>query len=88
MVPLNTRMKGSEAADILDRSGTRLLFVQGQFLGNDYPAMLAPVRPAGLEQVVVIGESAAAEQALSGLSGRRAGCLCAAGSGACAVGWS
>ncbi|OWL89230.1 FadD3 family acyl-CoA ligase [Halopseudomonas aestusnigri] len=65
MVPLNTRMKGSEAADILDRSGTRLLFVQGQFLGNDYPAMLAPVRPAGLEQVVVIGESAAAEQALS-----------------------
>ncbi|WP_170799476.1 FadD3 family acyl-CoA ligase [Stutzerimonas stutzeri] len=60
LVPLNTRMKGAEAADILARSGTRLLFVEGQFLGADYPAMLAPHRPASLEQVVTLDSTAAA----------------------------
>ncbi|CAM5382974.1 Fatty acid--CoA ligase family protein OS=Stutzerimonas stutzeri OX=316 GN=G7024_19205 PE=4 SV=1 [Stutzerimonas stutzeri] len=60
LVPLNTRMKGAEAADILARSGTRLLFVEGQFLGADYPAMLAPYRPASLEQVVTLDSTAAA----------------------------
>ncbi|MBC8651950.1 AMP-binding protein [Pseudomonas sp. MTM4] len=69
LVPLNTRMKGAEAADILSRSRTRLLFVQGQFLGVDYPAMLAPHRPAGLRHVVVLGEapSAAADFSLDAL---------------------
>lgn len=56
LVPLNTRMKGAEAADIVARSGARIAFVQQSFLGNDYPAMLAAVRPATLETVVVIGE--------------------------------
>lgn len=64
LVPLNTRMKGSEAADILARSGARLLFCQGHFLGNDYAAMLAPQRPASLERVIALGESTAADQAL------------------------
>lgn len=54
LVPINTRMKGNEAADILERSGTRLLFCVGQFLGIDYPAMLEPHRPASLERVVVL----------------------------------
>ncbi|MCK0508110.1 FadD3 family acyl-CoA ligase [Aromatoleum anaerobium] len=54
MVPINTRMKGTEAADILARSRTRLLFVVGEFLGVDYLAMLAPHRPATLERVVVL----------------------------------
>ncbi|WP_238007943.1 FadD3 family acyl-CoA ligase [Dactylosporangium sp. AC04546] len=40
MVPLNTRLKGAEAAYILRRSGTRLLFVQDGFLGNSYVASL------------------------------------------------
>ena len=40
LVPLNTRMKGAEAADIVARSGARLAFVQGHFLGADYQAML------------------------------------------------
>ena len=57
MVPINTRMKGSEAADILLRSGTRLLFIQPSFLGTDYLALLAPHRPAGLEHLVVLGEN-------------------------------
>ena len=59
MVPINTRMKGSEAADILQRSGARLLFVQPVFLGTDYLALLAPYRPANLECQVLLGETSA-----------------------------
>ena len=33
LVPINTRMKGIEAGDILGRSGARLLFCIGDFLG-------------------------------------------------------
>ena len=55
LVPINTRMKGAEAADILARSQARVLLTQGVFLGLDYPAMLAPLRPASLEQLVVFG---------------------------------
>ncbi len=40
LVPLNTRFKGGEAADVLGRSGARLLCTVGDFLGTDYPAML------------------------------------------------
>ena len=62
LVPINTRMKGAEAADILGRSGARVLFCIGQFLGQDYPALLAGLRPATLGRIVVIGESAAASR--------------------------
>ncbi|WP_018991326.1 FadD3 family acyl-CoA ligase [Aromatoleum toluclasticum] len=59
MVPINTRMKGAEAADVIGRSGARVVFVVGDFLGVDYPAMLEPLRPATLEQIVVLsGERA------------------------------
>ena len=57
MVPINTRMKGGEAADILQRSGARVLFVQPSFLGVDYPALLAPHRPASLEHQVLLGQN-------------------------------
>jgi acyl-CoA synthetase (AMP-forming)/AMP-acid ligase II len=40
LVPLNTRFKGAEAADVLGRSGARLLFVTGTFLGTSYVASL------------------------------------------------
>jgi len=40
LVPLNTRYKGIEAADILRRSNARLLFTVEGFLGNDYVSML------------------------------------------------
>lgn len=59
LVPINTRMKGAEAADILARSQARVLLVQGRFLGVDYPAMLAPLRPASLGQVVTFGAAPA-----------------------------
>ncbi len=58
LVPINTRMKGAEAADILERSRARVLFCVGDFLGQDYPALLAGLRPPTLEQLVVIGGSA------------------------------
>ncbi|MFF0526533.1 FadD3 family acyl-CoA ligase [Actinomadura nitritigenes] len=41
LVPLNTRYRAAEAADILRRSRATALFTVRGFLGNDYPAMLA-----------------------------------------------
>ncbi|MEV5879485.1 FadD3 family acyl-CoA ligase [Streptomyces sp. NPDC052101] len=40
LVPLNTRYKAAEAADLIRRSGARLLFTERGFLGNDYVTML------------------------------------------------
>ena len=57
LVPINTRMKGAEAGDILARSGARLLVSAGRFLDTDYPALLAPHRPASLETVVVLDDA-------------------------------
>ncbi|MBF8644387.1 MULTISPECIES: FadD3 family acyl-CoA ligase [Pseudomonas] len=66
LVPVNTRMKGAEAADVLARSGCRVLFVQQRFLDVDYPALLAPHRPATLEhQVIFACDQAAVAQDLS-----------------------
>ncbi|MFE6103673.1 FadD3 family acyl-CoA ligase [Streptomyces laurentii] len=60
LVPLNTRFKGAEAADVLARSRTRLLFVTGTFLGTSYVASLrrAGVELPALERVVVFGDTA------------------------------
>src|SRR5438445_7623295 len=54
LVPINTRMKGMEAGAILADSGARVLFCIDDFLGESYPEMLAPHRPATLERVVVL----------------------------------
>ncbi len=40
LVPVNTRMKGAEAAYILNSSGAKILCTVSGFLGFDYPAML------------------------------------------------
>ncbi len=40
LVPVNTRFKGAEAADILARSRARVLVTVTDFLGTDYVAML------------------------------------------------
>jgi acyl-CoA synthetase (AMP-forming)/AMP-acid ligase II len=61
LVPINTRMKGGEAADILERSGARVLFTVGDFLGQDYPAMLRGLRPSTLSHVVVLREGGTTE---------------------------
>ena len=54
LVPLNTRYKGAEAADILRRSGARLLFTVRGFLGTDYPALLAGEELPLLERTVLL----------------------------------
>jgi acyl-CoA synthetase (AMP-forming)/AMP-acid ligase II len=53
LVTLNTRYKGSEAAYILRRSGTRFLFSIGQFLDTDYPGLLQGEDLPDLEEIVV-----------------------------------
>lgn len=71
LVPLNTRFKGAEAADVLRRSGARLLFVTGTFLGTSYVASLRRAVGEGtgggplpglpdLEQAVVLSDDAPA----------------------------
>ncbi|WP_406861504.1 FadD3 family acyl-CoA ligase [Streptomyces sp. HUAS MG47] len=60
LVPLNTRFKGTEAADVLARSRARLLFVTGTFLGTSYVASLrrTGAELPDLRQVVVLGDTA------------------------------
>jgi acyl-CoA synthetase (AMP-forming)/AMP-acid ligase II len=41
LVPVNTRYRAREAADILRRARCRVLFTEGDFLGTDYRRMLA-----------------------------------------------
>jgi acyl-CoA synthetase (AMP-forming)/AMP-acid ligase II len=55
LVPVNTRFKGHEAADILKRSGARSLVTVTDFLGTDYLAVLeaAGVPLPALETVVL-----------------------------------
>lgn len=56
LVPINTRMKGAEAAEVLQRCDARVLFCIGDFLGQYYPGLLDGLRPAGLRHVVVLRE--------------------------------
>jgi acyl-CoA synthetase (AMP-forming)/AMP-acid ligase II len=54
LVPLNTRLKGAEAAYILRASGARLLFTVDEFLGVNYPDLLLGHDLPALEQVVLL----------------------------------
>ena len=59
LVPLNTRMKGSEAADILNRSGARLLFTVAEFAAGPstvirYPELLQGETLPALEAIVLL----------------------------------
>jgi acyl-CoA synthetase (AMP-forming)/AMP-acid ligase II len=54
LVPLNTRYKGAEAADILGRSRARVLVTVDGFLGNHYVGMLDGHDLPHLERIVVL----------------------------------
>lgn len=54
LVPLNTRLKGKEAGDILRRSGARLLFTVSDFLGVDYRTLLVDEALPDLEAVELL----------------------------------
>jgi len=63
LVPVNTRFKGSEAGDIIGRSGAKALFTVRGFLDTDYPALLAEAGgdlPALAHTVVISGPAGAA----------------------------
>jgi len=54
VVPLNTRLRGGEVADIVRRGDIRRLFVIGDFLGRSYPAMLDGEHMPSLRRRVVL----------------------------------
>jgi acyl-CoA synthetase (AMP-forming)/AMP-acid ligase II len=59
LVPINTRFRGVEASQVLERSGARALFTVRGFLDTDYPALLveAGVELPALEQtILLVGE--------------------------------
>lgn len=68
LVPVNTRYRGREAADLLGRSGAKVLFTVQGFLGNDYVSLLAesgvPL-PALCQTVVLRGDAPASTLPLS-----------------------
>jgi acyl-CoA synthetase (AMP-forming)/AMP-acid ligase II len=59
LVTLNTRFKASEAAYVLSKSGAKLLFTVGDFLGMNYADVVAGEDLPDLEGTILIeGESA------------------------------
>lgn len=54
LVTLNTRYKGSEAADIIRRSNSKILLTVDGFLDLDYPAMLEGEDLPALAETVVL----------------------------------
>jgi acyl-CoA synthetase (AMP-forming)/AMP-acid ligase II len=54
LVPINTRLKGREAAYILNRSGARILFTVRDFIGVDYTSLLAGEALPAVERTVIL----------------------------------
>jgi HIP---CoA ligase len=64
---VNTRFKAKEAGFVLQRSGARAVFTVGEFLGANYAAMVADLRPqlANLSLVVGLDGAAHADHSLA-----------------------
>ena len=58
LVTINTRYKGSEAADILRRASASVLFSVGDFLDTDYTQMLANEDIGSINDIVVFNPTA------------------------------
>lgn len=54
LVPLNTRLKGREAGQILQRSAARILLTVNGFLDIDYPSLLLEERLPHLERIILL----------------------------------
>ena len=54
LVTLNTRYRGTEAAQILRLSGAQILMTAGNFLGTDYPALLSGEDCGDLSTTIVL----------------------------------
>ncbi len=55
IVPLNTRLKGREAGDILRRTNAKLLFTVDDFLDTNYPTLITDENLPNLDQTIIIG---------------------------------
>jgi HIP---CoA ligase len=66
VVPVNTRFKSEEVRYILERSGARVVFTVGEFLGMDYAATVAGLRADLPDLRVVVGfdEQSSADHSL------------------------
>lgn len=60
LVPINTRMKAVEAAEIINRSGAKFIFTVGDFLKTDYPAQLSKLFAPHTLSIVTITPRAGA----------------------------
>ncbi|RAV07139.1 fatty acid--CoA ligase [Mycolicibacterium sp. GF69] len=72
LVPVNTRFKPEEAADVIDRSGAKAVLVQKGFLGLDYS--LSASKSTGLAPVLDLGSDfltagSPCDERVGGLSG-------------------
>lgn len=57
LVPLNSRLRGTEAGHILAASQARILFTVNGFLGVDYPALIQDELLPDLEQTVLFASA-------------------------------
>lgn len=57
LVPLNTRLKGREAAHILGKSGAKLLFTVGDYLNTDYRRLVDGFELPALAGVIAIDDA-------------------------------
>jgi acyl-CoA synthetase (AMP-forming)/AMP-acid ligase II len=71
VVPVNTRFKAEEVRYILERSGARVVFTVGEFLGTDYAATIAGLRGDLPDLALVVGfdGSSFVDHALDAFSG-------------------
>lgn len=59
IVPLNTRLRGGEVADMVCRAQVTRIVSTGEFLGRNYPAMLRPEPMPDVRRVIVLRSHAA-----------------------------
>lgn len=57
IVPLNTRLKGREAGEILRRTKAKLLFTVDDFLDTNYPALIDKEDLPDLQKILLIGSA-------------------------------
>ncbi|MGW0842645.1 fatty acid--CoA ligase family protein [Streptomyces sp. NPDC002787] len=69
LVPLNTRFKGTEAADVLARGRVKLLFITGTFLGTSYVASLRRAAGQGAAGQGSVGQGSVGQGAVGGVCG-------------------
>ncbi|MCI5074458.1 FadD3 family acyl-CoA ligase [Oricola sp.] len=63
LIPCSTRFKGTEVAELIQRSGASMILSVGEFLGSYYPDMLGPEARQALRAVVVFDGARPGEMA-------------------------